>query len=423
MLLNFTFQNYRSFRDERTLRLEAGSVKELSEAVIHRDSYALLPVAALYGANSSGKSNVISALATMRRVVLGSVKLNPGDPLDYDPFRLDLDSSDQPTFFEIQFLLSDIRYRYGFTYDRNRICQEWLYEKRPKEREYNLFLRAEDEYEISKTRFREGLGKTDATQENRLFVSLVAQLKGEKSAALLRWFGSCNCLSGLTAQGYEGFTFKMFREHLDGSQEALDFFRRIQLGFNDLLVTERPVTEEMVSGLPFGTERQKQMLLEKFRNQSVTEIKTTHNIYDVDGNVVRQEAFDKDEMESEGTKKIIEISGPVFDTLLHGRVLVVDELDAKLHPLMTRAVVRLFMDPATNPKGAQLIFATHDTNLLSLSCLRRDQIWFTEKDATESTDLYSLLEFRDPRGVKVRHDSSVQKDYINGRYGAIPFIR
>ncbi len=423
MLLNFTFQNYRSFRDERTLRLEAGSVKELSEAVIHRDSYALLPVAALYGANSSGKSNVISALATMRRVVLGSVKLNPGDPLDYDPFRLDLDSSDQPTFFEIQFLLSDIRYRYGFTYDRNRICQEWLYEKRPKEREYNLFLRAEDEYEISKTRFREGLGKTDATQENRLFVSLVAQLKGEKSAALLRWFGSCNCLSGLTVQGYEGFTFKMFREHLDGSQEALDFFRRIQLGFNDLLVTERPVTEEMVSGLPFGTERQKQMLLEKFRNQSVTEIKTTHNIYDVDGNVVRQEAFDKDEMESEGTKKIIEISGPVFDTLLHGRVLVVDELDAKLHPLMTRAVVRLFMDPATNPKGAQLIFATHDTNLLSLSCLRRDQIWFTEKDATESTDLYSLLEFRDSRGVKVRHDSSVQKDYINGRYGAIPFIR
>lgn len=423
MLINFTFQNYRSFRDERTLSLEAGSVRELPECVVRRGGYALLPAAALYGANSSGKSNVISALATMRSVVRGSVKLNPEDPLDYEPFRLDLDSSGKPTSFEIQFLLDGVRYRYGFTYDRVRICQEWLYEKRPGEREYSLFLRAGDKYEISKTRFREGLGKTEATQANRLFISLVAQLKGEKSAAVLRWFGGCNCLSGLTAHGYEGFTWKMFREHRDGSREALDFFHRLQLGFNDLLVTERPFTEEMASSLPFGTEQQKKHLLEQFRNRLVTEVKTTHNVYDANGKVVRQEAFDKDEMESGGTKKVIELSGPVFDTLLRGGVLAVDELDAKLHPLMTRAVVQLFMNPETNSKGAQLLFATHDTNLLSLSCLRRDQIWFTEKDATESTDLYSLLEFRDPRGKKVRRDSSVQKDYIEGRYGAIPFIR
>lgn len=423
MLINFTFQNYRSFRDERTLSLEAGSVRELPECVVRRGGYALLPAAALYGANSSGKSNVISALATMRSVVRGSVKLNPEDPLDYEPFRLDLDSSGKPTSFEIQFLLDDVRYRYGFTYDRVRICQEWLYEKRPGEREYSLFLRAGDKYEISKTRFREGLGKTEATQANRLFISLVAQLKGEKSAAVLRWFGGCNCLSGLTGRGYENFTLKMFHEHLDGSREALDFFHRIQLGFNDLIVTERPFTEEMANGLPFGTDLQKKKLLERFKDSLVMEIKTTHNVYGPDGTVVRQDVFDKDEMESEGTKKVIELSGPIFDTLLRGRLLAVDELDAKLHPLMTRAIVQLFMDPETNPKGAQLLFATHDTNLLSLALLRRDQIWFTEKDSTESTDLYSLMEFRDPRGAKARSESSLRKDYINGRYGAIPFIQ
>ena len=116
------------------------------------------------------------------------------------------------------------------------------------------------------------------------------------------------------------------------------------------------------------------------------------------------------------------MSGPIFDTLLKGKLLIVDELDAKLHPLLTRSILQLFMDAETNPNGAQLIFATHDTNLLNLAYLRRDQIWFTEKDKTESSDLYSLVEFRDETGTKVRNDRSVEKDYINGRYGAIPFM-
>ena len=127
-------------------------------------------------------------------------------------------------------------------------------------------------------------------------------------------------------------------------------------------------------------------------------------------------------MESEGTKKLIELSGPIFDTLYYGKVLVVDEFDAKWHPILTRNVVKLFMDPEINKKGAQLIFATHDTNLLSVNHFRRDQIWFTEKDQCDSTDLYSLVEFKYDNGKKVRNDSSIEKDYINGRYGAIPYI-
>lgn len=422
MLVNFTFQNFRSFRDEKTLSMEAGSIKELKESVIQKDAYRLLPAAVMYGANSSGKSNVLMALMTMRSVLLGSVRLNPKDELHFQPFQLDLISADNPTSFEIQFLQDDVKYRYGFDYDKTHICKEWLYEKCAGQREFNLFLRVEDEFEVSKSRFPEGLGKEEATPSNRLFVSLVAQLNGTKSKRILDWFNNCNYLSGMDSHGYKGFTLKMFSEHLSGCEQAADFFHRTQLGFNDLLVTEKPFSDETLSGKMQLPDALRLKLMEEFKDKKVMEAKTTHNIYDETGEVSSVGTFDKDDMESEGTKKIIEMSGPVFDTLNAGKLLIIDELDAKLHPLLTRSILQLFMDPQTNIHGAQLIFATHDTNLLNLSYLRRDQIWFTEKDKTESSDLYSLVEFKDESGTKIRNDRSVQKDYINGRYGAIPFL-
>lgn len=420
MLLNFTFGNFRSFRDEKTLSMEAGSIKELKGSVIKKESYRLLPAAVMYGANSSGKSNVIRALLTMRMVLLDNVRLNPNDELDFQPFSLNTTSKSTPTSFEIQFLQNDVKYRYGFEYDKSHICNEWLYEKEPKQREYNLFLRADNEYEISQTRFKEGIGKETATPSNRLFVSLVAQLNGPRSLRILNWFANCNFLSGLFSDSYETFTLNMFSSHNSICNQALDFFHSTGLGFNDLIVNERTVSEDMIAtNIP--PEIRTRMLIE-MRGQKVFEVKTTHNIYGKDGTVENTAAFDVRFMESEGTKKIIEMSGPIFDTLSAGKVLVVDELDAKLHPMLTRSVLRLFMDPKINKNGAQLIFATHDTNLLNLSYLRRDQIWFTEKDLTESSDLYSLLEFKDEYGKTVRNDRSIEKDYINGRYGAIPFI-
>ena len=422
MLVNFTFQNFRSFRDEKTLSMEAGSIKELKESVIQKESYRLLPTAVMYGANSSGKSNVLLALMTMRSVLLGSVRLNPTDELYFQPFKLDLTSANAPTSFEIQFLLDDVKYRYGFDYDKTHICKEWLYEKCAGQREFNLFLRVDNEFEVSKTRFPEVLGKEGATPSNRLFVSLVAQLNGAKSMRILDWFNSCNYLSGMDSQGYEGFTLQMFSNRLEGCKQALEFFHHAQLGFNELLVTEKSFSDESLSGKMQIPEALRSKLVEELKGKKIMEAKTTHNIYDEQGNVSGIGTFDKDEMESEGTKKVIEMSGPIFDTLRLGKVLIVDELDAKLHPLLTRSILQLFMNPETNPHGAQLIFATHDTNLLNLAYLRRDQIWFTEKDKTESSDLYSLLEFKDENGTKIRNDRSVQKDYINGRYGAIPFL-
>lgn len=398
MLVNFTFKNFRSFKNEMTLSMEAASIQELSEAVVESCGEDLLPVAVMYGANSSGKSNVLKALKAMRDVLLNSVKLNPKDRLEAEPFSLDMTSGEEPTSFEIQFTLNGSKFRYGFDYTTEAIIAEWLYEKRSGEREFELFLRSGNEFRISKTRFAEGMGKQAATPDNRLFVSLVAQLNGKVSQSILDWFSNIEYMSGMDGKGYAGKTLEMLFMNKNGSAEIKHFFDEANLGFMDIDV-KLDNAEEV-----------------KMRAETV------HWLYDEKGNRKGVRNFPTDKMESEGTKKIIEIAGPIFDAILHGKILIVDELDAKLHPFLTRKIIGLFMNKEFNKTGAQLIFATHDTNLLNIQYLRRDQIWFTEKDKSDSTDLYSLVEFRDDSGNKVRNDRNIEKDYINGRYGAIPFM-
>lgn len=420
MLVNFTVKNYRSFKQERIFHMEASSIKEHKESVVKIGKYKILPLTIFYGANSGGKSNLIKAIYTMRDIVRRSVQLNDGDSLPYDPFALDEISRTQPTFFEIQFIKDEAIYRYGFEYNKKEIISEWLYEKCFGEKEYELFIRSHDIIVVSKKRFTEGVGKEEGlTNTNRLFLSVVAQLKGNKSNLVLDWFKKCNILSGIASEGYEFFTLQMFLEHLDGVEKAQEFFSYLQLGFTKFSVRETNIPNEVFDNLPSSIKTQ---LEQDKKSSQVLEPLTTHNIYNENGMVVGEQNFNKDRMESEGTKKIIEISGPIFDTLNDGKVLIVDELDAKLHPLLTRNIALLFMNPEINKRGAQLIFATHDTNLLDLAIIRRDQIWFAEKDNVESTDIYSLVEFKDKGGKKIRNDRDIEHDYILGRYGAIPFI-
>lgn len=419
MLVNFTVKNFRSFKCERTFSMGASSIKEHKEAVVTMGKHSLLPLAVLYGANSGGKSNLIKAISTMRSIVLRSVRLNEGDQLPYDPFALDITSETLPTFFEIQFIKGNALYRYGFEYNKDEIVSEWLYEKRFGEKEYELFVRAHEYIEVSAKRFAEGLGKEQLTNTNRLFVSLVAQLKGETSNAILSWFSSCNVVSGIESEDYEGVTLSMFLERHKLAEQAQNFFIDLQLGFTKFKVREVDLPKEMLDKAPKSI---RVMLEREPTSGRILEPITTHNIYDDYGEVIGERDFHKNKMESEGTKKVIELSGPIFDTLNSGKILIVDELDAKLHPLLTRNIVLLFMDPQCNPNGSQLIFATHDTNLLDLDIIRRDQIWFAEKDKIESTDMYSLVEFKDEDGKKVRNDRDIKRDYIRGRYGAIPFI-
>lgn len=420
MFINFTVGNFRSFKEPRTLSMEATSITERNESIIQKSRYKLLPSVVLYGANSSGKSNLLLALAFMKQVLLDSVKLNPEDDLKYDPFMLS-NVHDQPTYFEMEFLIDTTKFRYGYKYSLNEINEEWLYEQREGEREYKLFYRLEGDMDISKTRFKEGLDKDESTPKNRLFLSLVAQLNGEISKQIIKWFKNYNYVSGIDSDGYERFTVEMLYRHKEGSKEALAFFRKLNLGFEDLSIHEIDFQDIKDGSIKLNVPEEIKQIFEK-KKGSVLSVSTKHKIFDESGMESGYKEFDEGTMESEGTKKIIKMSGPIFNTLLFGRLLLIDELDAKLHPMLTRQIILLFNNPETNPKGAQLIFITHDTTLLSGKIFRRDQIWFTAKDKTDASDLFSLVEFKDIEGNKIRKDSSFAKNYINGRYGAIPYF-
>ena len=217
MLVNFTVKNYRSFKEERTFSMEASSIKEHEASVIKAGNHRLFPLTIIYGANSSGKSNLISAIYTMRRMVMGSVRLNESDPLLYVPFALDEVSRSVPTLFEVQFIQAETRYCYGFEYTQNEIVSEWLYENGLGEEEVELFVRSKNVIEVSEKAFPEGRGKEDLTNANRLFLSLVAQLKGEKSNAVMVGIGECNVVSGIDTKNYDEITLAMFMKELDGA--------------------------------------------------------------------------------------------------------------------------------------------------------------------------------------------------------------
>ena len=265
------------------------------------------------------------------------------------------------------------------------------------------------------------MDKEEQTNDNRLFISLVAQLGGKISKNIVGWFRSYNIISGINEEGYTNFTLKEFLKNDTNSQYAKDFFNRLQLGFNDIYIKELEINKELLpKEMP---SKLKEKLLKDFIGAKTIMPFTIHNKYSESGKIIGSVDFNLEENESEGTKKLFKISGPIFDTLKEGRVLIIDELDAKMHPLITIEIINLFNSPITNPNNAQLLFATHDTNLLSSNLFRRDQIWFAEKDDKEQTDLYSLLEFKLPDNSTVRNDVNYEKNYIKGRFGAIPYIQ
>ena len=425
MIIEFTVGNFNSFNEKRTLCLEAsGGVSELKNNFFTFEKHTLLRTIVLYGANSSGKSNLIMALAAMKNCVLSSVRLNDNEALSYQPFLLAKDSIEQPTFFEIVFIAEKRTFRYGFEYNQSEIRNEWLFEVK-KTKESPLFIRTIEGIGVSDA-FPEGKGKESATNNNRLFISLVAQLGGKTAKQILQWFSDYKVLSGVDTSllsrvydnDYTDLSLKILNKQLDGYEFLLQFYNDIKLGFSDIEIKE--ADNELFLWI-----KSKKTLFSDSENEQRKKIpilNTIHNQYDINGNIIDKVSWSNYQHESEGTKKIIAYSGPIFDTLRKGKILVIDELDSKLHPLITMQIIRLFNNPKTNPNNAQLIFATHDTNLLSTDIFRRDQIWFTEKDNREQTDLYLLDDFVFADGTKVRKDANLEKNYIAGRYGAIPYI-
>lgn len=403
-LLKFSVANFRSIFTKRSISFIASSIKdEPRENIVSYDRIKYLRTCAIYGANSSGKTNLILAMGFMSAMLKDSAKLNDGEELPYDPFALLTTSDSKPTFFEVCFVIDNDKYRYGYEYNESIIVSEWLYCSTTRtNREKPLFIRTKNGIAIDEGRFKEGIGLESKTNDNRLFVSLVAQLGGEDtiSKAVMSFFMNFNIISGLSDSGYHDITKEIFLTEREEAIKAIELFKDLQLGFNDVIAKE----------------------LKEDNGKKEIKIYTQHPIRYGSGKVKKNMYFNMDYMESAGSKKIFELAGPIVNTLLKGKVLVIDELDAKMHPLISQHIVEVFNDPTKNINNAQLIFSTHDTHLLSSEILRRDQIWFTEKDERDETDVYSMMDIVYADGSKPRSDSNLEKNYIMGRYGAIPFI-
>lgn len=431
MLVEFTVKNYLSFKDEITFSMVAD--KNITDD--HKDNifsqpvsnkFDLLKSAAIYGANASGKSNLLKSLAFMKQEVFTSFRdslIEGDDKKETNNFKLSTTTIDKPSKFEIIFIQNKRRYRYGFEIDNNKVCSEWLFHV-PEKRETVLFTRNGNKFRISEA-FKEGRGWEDRTRDDVLFLSLLAQFNGDKSKEVLDWFKKITYISALEGKFDINYSIHKAKNNPIFKQKLLAFIQKLDIGIENIEIDEISI-EEQVKKMPSNLPEEIKKLLEtvKYSNPNAKGFyaSTVRNKYDDLNNVVEQINFDINNMESDGTKKIIGLFAYWFDIFENNRILIIDELDSSLHSLLTIEMIKLFHSKISNPNNAQLIFSLHDTTLLSNEFFRRDQIWFIEKTPYGASDLYSLAEYRLENDTKVRSDASYGKNYLKGRYGAIPFL-
>lgn len=424
MIIEFSVGNFRSFKDIAVISMVAANINSRNRDLDANNVFtvgnlSLLKSAGIYGANASGKSNLVLALRFMRHLILNSSRnTQVNEEIDVENFRLSSETEHDPSHFELVFLMKGIKYRYGFKVTSKRVMAEWLYYV-PSRVEAMLFERDGEKIKLG-SRFKEGKRLEEKTRDNSLFLSVVAQFNGEISQALLKWFGTLDVSIGLSdtsdlLRGILKFDDPKYQ------RDIIEFVKRFDVGVEDILLEKGDTTAPKV---PVDAPDEVKQIIEIMRKMEGEQrtIRTVHRMY---GNKEKEstQVFDLDKHESEGTRKLFALAFPILQSLRHGRTVVIDELDARLHPLITREIIKLFNSKDTNPRNAQLVFTTHDTNLLSNELLRRDQIWFAEKSKDGSTHLYSLVEYKQSASnSKVRNDAALEKNYIQGRYGAIPFI-
>lgn len=417
MLISFTVENYRSIRDEQSFSMEPGRSEKLDERLIADDSDQVLPVAAIYGANASGKSNVLGALAFMRDAVVHSHRLYaPDGGVPHKPFAWGLKAA-EPSFFEIVFRIGGVRYEYGFVANRLAFVEEWLHAY-PSSRKQIWFERDKDEFKFGEHLKGENRVVEKVTRPNSLFLSAAAQNHHEQLDPIFRWFRSVRAQNvphdGRTQEGLRRLRsedqfvkwwsqssrnqLSMFEddsgeEKNTRSERFRELLRAADFGIVDLKVTGS-ANEDAATGGPLRV---------MVKHQSTV-----------------PDAWLPLDEESHGTKQLFRLAPSVLDALVRGSVVLIDELEASLHPLLALQLVRTFNDPTQNKRNAQLVFTTHDTNLLGTILgtppLRRDQVWLTEKDREGASKLYPLTDYR-PRKVE-----NLERGYLQGRYGGIPFL-
>ena len=417
MLIEFSVGNYRSFKEKVTFSMVATTLSAKDKKLDRTNLFPvdedlkLLKSAAIYGANASGKSNLAQALGFMKWFAINSSKETQStEKINVEHFRLSTETESEPSFFEIVFVLDGQQYRYGFEADRDRVVSEWLFYV-PKVRETKLFERENNRFSVSKTYKADGI--KERTRDNALFLSVSAQFNVKLAEKILEWLTSkLQIISGLNDEVHFEYTVNCLMEN-QNKHEIIELIRKLDLGIGEIEVGQTEIT---VDSFPMGfPDELKKLLLKSGKGKEIS-VNTIHKKFDSEDNYISTELFNLNQEESKGTQKVFALAGPLVDVLKNGKVLIVDELDARLHPLISLAIIQLFNSNESNPNQAQLIFMTHDTNLLSNKIFRRDQIWFTEKNRYGATDLYSLAEY------KVRNDASFESDYIKGKYGAVPYV-
>lgn len=377
--------------------------------------YELLQSAILYGANASGKSNFLKAMAFMRRIVLNRDKvILSTDKLLHYPFQLSTETEDSSSSFEMVFFINETKYRYGFEIDESMVYAEWLYADE-NGKESKLFYRDidEDELYVNRIKFKEGLKLK--VSKNQLFLWKCDQENGEVSASILKWFGRLNMIDAVENEEYISEAMRQMEDE-KYKTELVSLIKTADIGIEDVLLDEKDIPKSVIEEMHLPIELKKQFLAsDSLKDMSLL---THHKKYDENNNEVGMTTFELDKEESKGTQKFFKMSAPILNTLREGKVLIIDELDASLHPMLTKHLIKLFHNEKINKHNAQLIFATHDTNLLHESMFRRDQIWLTEKDRYGVTELYSLAQFKN-----VRKNEDFEKKYIQGKYGGVPYIR
>jgi len=398
MLVEFSVGNFWSFKEIQTLQMRAAKISskypKLDEenVVVVDEQMSLLKSKAVFGANGSGKSNLVRAIGSMRMIIEESVKNMKILETTIFPFRLSSETEKQPTFFQIVFIYEEIMFRYGFEANSEAIVSEWLFGKsinaKKGSRERFYFTREGNNIEVNESLLKEAKEKhltmsgttvPPLFRENTLYLTLLATY----NVSLI-----------------------------------LNLYNYLAINLPTIfLESDATITKKLMESPKF---RSRAIELLNAIDPTIKEIKIQHGIIWVirhikDENETKPVAFVLATQEAEGTKRIFALSPYIFAALEHGYTLIIDEFDAKMHPQLTRKIVELFHSPSTNLNNAQLVFITHDSNLLDPHLLRRDQICFAQKDKNGATELYSLVEFKG-----VRNDASFEKDYLQGKYRAVP---
>lgn len=389
MLLEFRIENYRSIKDEQCLSFVASDEiindNKTNCSITNSAEFPyILNSSALYGPNASGKSNTTFALTGMKTLVLFSTKFLTEQFIEhYTPFSLDIDSSKKPTSFEISLIINQIFYRYGFSYDSQKIHKEWLYDDEGEK----LFERHEqkwtfsDQFEKNNKTLRQTWAQ--ATRTNALFLTTAAQLNCDQLRPLYNWFEHeviiipANSIINIspTIQKLGDTTYK---------NKILELLKSADIHIDDVRMKEKPETS---NDIEFGHKTE-------------------------DGSIIW---FDR-RFESLGTQRLLALGDFFFNVLETGKFIVIDEIENSLHPVLVEFIINQFHNPGLNKHAAQLCMITHNTSLLSANLFRKDQIWFIKKDHKQATCLYPLTDF------KSRESENLEKNYLTGRYGALPFI-